>query len=225
MRQLLAEGSLSEGTLVWTSEFGSEWRQASGTQLVSVTSFENSSPQTTSSPPLSQITSREANPWVWLAGFLAIPLAIGLLGYLGTGHASSSPLECRLAGAAIACNVVANDVSITDVSFNRGNCESPVPTQQDEDDVTAYEASPDGRANLKAMELAALMAMQGNNPCLVSPEAPSCKVLPAFIRVNANPIGHYSFGDKIQIPTVFCPNLLEYSVTANGQSWRWRANE
>ena len=106
-----------------------------------------------------------------------------------------------------------NSVRITNVVFNRGNCESPVLRGSERQLAEQrYRAlSPQDREILEG-PLGGLMAI----PVLLQKGDPLGKLMIDPTRKE------YKFGDKVTIMSFGCPNLLEYSLTVNGTEWTWK---
>lgn len=108
----------------------------------------------------------------------------------------ASPVYCRFnAGIwldTIQCDVIEEAAEIKDISFNRGKC-------------------PSASEGLKHMQ--AMRERDGGNLTLV--------FRALFIKVE-DFRGARKFGDRIDIPVVNCPNLLEFTVEANDTSKTWK---
>lgn len=108
----------------------------------------------------------------------------------------ASPVHCRFNAGfwmdTIQCDVVEETAEIKDISFNRGKCPS----------------ASDGLKQLQAMQ-----ERDGANLTLV---------FRAFFVKAEDFRGLRKFGDRIEIPVVNCPNLLEFTVEANETSKTWK---
>ncbi|BCG98791.1 hypothetical protein MesoLj131b_07910 [Mesorhizobium sp. 131-2-5] len=145
---------------------------------------------------------------------------------MASANAQESPLRCVFGKGAISCDVLADEISISDVVLNRGNCPSPIPSENERKDVEAYFGSlADKRAVLIAHMAAPTVAGSFSLAC---PESGSeadlkmCRIAPSIVRVDNDPAGTRKFGDRVVIPLQLCPNLVEYSIEVNGQIWTWQ---
>jgi len=149
-----------------------------------------------------------------------------------TARPNVSPLKCSSGagaggGKAITCTVGDNNLKVTDVVLNRGNCASPFMTPQDKVLVEKYlnNYPADKRKQIETQPMAKL----GIIISMVDGKLPYTQGYifqtnrPLFDALNhwaTDESGTYKFGDRISI-SITCPNLIEYSITANGHVWTW----
>lgn len=151
--------------------------------------------------------------------------------------AENSPLKCSVAtvqykGKVVSCSITEDNVRVTDVTANRGRCRVPeAHTPEDEEALQSWidHLPPrdkakyvDNHGNLNSAGALFLIFI----PISDRPEIRNDKILQgaatAYSRLEADPRRNYEFGDNFQFSTGNC-NLLEYTVTANGTTWKWGA--
>lgn len=162
----------------------------------------------------------------WLAVFLPV---VTLLPTTAEGG-GESPLQCAFDQGYISCSVIENDVTITDIDLNRGNCPSPLPSEEDKAAVDQYLQSLPTDRDRALAEFAAPMAAPYSEVfgCRTDRdpefEPNLCRHASAILRVRMDSRGTYDFGGRFNVPVLGCPNLLQYTITANGRSLTWRVN-
>jgi hypothetical protein len=173
----------------------------------------------------------------WLNGLrLAALMALCTLPAFTVGAQERFPLNCTIIDDSLtSCLVRVDRFDVTDVVLNRGNCPSPVITKSEKSTLDRLLESQALKANSSVQELRlsmgfmsglalgmcslmrALNQLRGDQ--LASEEAQICQMSRLMILDGNNPIGTYKFGDKFNIATFECANLLEIKITANGQEW------
>jgi uncharacterized protein len=125
---------------------------------------------------------------------------------------SQSPIRCGTQNnrgtIVIFCNIMENNVNITEIIVNRGNCRS---------------------ASQIAAELA-IAAQQNSRFSCNRQYDPECgpdgyktiRGAGAFFALGApDPRKTWRFGERMTFTALLCPNVLEYTVHANGRQWTW----
>ncbi len=146
------------------------------------------------------------------------------------------PLDCTEEDASlVSCVVRVDRFNVTDVVLNRGNCPSPVLTKGDRSTLERLLEAHARKTNSSVQEIRLSMGFvsglalgmcslvgavnQLRGDQLPSEEAQMCEMSRLMILDGNNPVGTYKFGDKFNIATFECANLLEIKITANGEEW------
>jgi hypothetical protein len=135
--------------------------------------------------------------------------------------AGENPLTCKVDSPKIECSVNVDNVSVTNVILNRGNCSGPIATPQQIRSLKdfAEQLPPDVRERTR------------NNPDLMdSLVFERAKRDPSFAgrgndirKALADPRGNYKFGDIFKFWNTCPNNLIEYTIEANGIRWTFKA--
>jgi hypothetical protein len=143
-----------------------------------------------------------------------------LLWLLSATLSTAEPLRCNfeyfddtIFGVVI-CDVVESDVTIVNVIFNRGNCPTPIASEND------YRiASQDTWFQYLSLEKNVPWFKSGG--ILISYIMDPKKIAP-LIRVLETPRQPLEFGDFLSFNAFNCPNLIEYEIcTANDGCRVW----
>lgn len=167
-----------------------------------------------------------------------------LLTCTGTASAQDSPVTCGTTienGATIiSCDVREDAVVLSDVSLNRGRCNSPRkladgvvdriltyiqerPTTEEQLTSTLFVVSMMG-AMLEITNSQQIAGIANGSVDLASVNDPNQPDLPLQIGVYllaTNVFKEYGFGETISIAVSDC-NLLEYNLTISGTEYTWQ---
>lgn len=177
--------------------------------------------------------------------FFSVFVGMIIILYFTSSAYAEVPIRCRAENSriisAIECTVLSDKAVLTDAKINRGRCESPIPTADENriaiefakaevsrisagtNDVGAAEAkikfqefADSGKRIEKKSDIGAqlfygLLTSKAGGQVDRNREA--------FIKAAVtNPAGEYLFGDKIAI-FIFDCDILEYTLTVNGNEY------
>ena len=140
---------------------------------------------------------------------------------------NSSPLNCRYdSKTQIQCDVVDDKVTLTGITFNRGNCPSPFPTEQERTEGRAFlDSLPEQELMKLDFGLPMMILMNDMGACVSGTKSERerriCELAPSLQRVISNPLTTYKFGDHFFIPLAGCDNLLEWTISTDQGDWTW----
>ncbi len=152
----------------------------------------------------------------------AIAAAI-LSAYPQIAMSAESPMRCSYdrQNAKITCSITEDEVAIGNIQLNRGNCSYPL-----NDDIGASMAMKETAK--KKIQAASSDGSEGSFRALMGCSLgikDGCDMLGITLEEMASLRdfrGTYKFGDQFVVEAISCPNLLEYSIDANGTSWTWQ---
>ncbi len=145
----------------------------------------------------------------------------------------SSPLKCtyRDQYAQIDCQVLVDNAEIAAATFNRGRCATPILTSQHKELLQSVinKSSPqlveEATSDKKTVEY-----LLGDHLAVMTSESfeKAINALPldrklslAQAVLKSDKAGTYHFADTVSLSTMYCRNLLEYTITVNGEILTW----
>ena len=138
-------------------------------------------------------------------------ILIGALLNLNVVKADDSPLSCgsfknQFGTFEVVCNITENQIKIEDIVFNRGNCSSAKVFRSETEALDRRSLERSASQSVPSWNLSAADTIRRGTE----------------LNLKNNPLSKiYNFGDRVVIP-FSCPNLLEFTVVTNKQSWTWK---